>query len=116
MCLIKVSETDFKIIRSYGFRIVSDDSNPRIKDRVTACNAGFKNANGVIQLKVNVEKTSAVWLGIRSGDRPICQDLRIQWATEFTQLGIRFTAVLENMQVPHNGLLPRHCKVHLIYS
>ena len=60
----KNGNTDFKIIKSYGFSIKSDKTNPRIQDRVTACNAGFKNANGVIQLFVNVNRCPKLTEGL----------------------------------------------------
>lgn len=48
-------------------------------------------------LKMNVDKTKAVWLGAGARDRsPICSDLNVQWSRGFELLGIKF--IVDNMK------------------
>ena len=49
-------------------------------------------------LKINVDKTCAVWLGSKINDPPICQDLHIQWVNKFRLLGINFNVNLHEME------------------
>jgi len=49
-------------------------------------------------LKINVDKTCAVWLGSKVNDPPICQELNIQWVKEFRLLGIDFKVNLHEME------------------
>ena len=42
-------------------------------------------------LKLNIEKTYLAWLGKkRKSEEQICQDIKYQWCTQFTLLGIHF--------------------------
>ena len=48
----------------------------------------FRKCSG---LKMNVDKTKAVWLGVGARDKlPLCPDLNIQWSRNFDLLGIKF--------------------------
>lgn len=49
------SESDHVILRSAGFMLVVNGSNPAIKDRINAFNAQILNSNGVRSLTVNVD-------------------------------------------------------------
>lgn len=49
------SESDHVILRSAGFMLVVNGSNPAIKDRINAFNAQILNSNGVRSLAVNVD-------------------------------------------------------------
>lgn len=50
------SETDFAILEREGFQIITDSTNPAIKDRVMSMNAMFCNAKGERNYFVNVAK------------------------------------------------------------
>ena len=68
-------------------------------------------------LKINVEKTNAVWLGSKTNDRPMCTDLRIKWVTEFTLLGIHFNTQMDKMHDSnYNKALGAMEKVFKVYS
>ena len=55
----------------------------------------FKLCSG---LKMNVDKTNAVWLGSKAGSNEIlCPDLSLHWTQNFNLLGIKFNAHLDNM-------------------
>jgi len=48
-------------------------------------------------LKMNIEKTKAVWLGAGARDRPpICPEMPLQWSRNFELLGIKF--MVDNME------------------
>lgn len=49
------SESDHVIIRSFGFQIVVNGSNPMIKDRINAFNAQIMNSNNVRSFYVNTD-------------------------------------------------------------
>jgi hypothetical protein len=42
---VDATKSDIKIMRSIGFRVISDNSNPAIKDRVLAVNTAFEKGN-----------------------------------------------------------------------
>ena len=58
----------------------------------------FKTIEKVAGLKINVDKTSAVWLGSKSDEMPMCQDLGIRFVKEFTLLGNHFKTSLNDLQ------------------
>lgn len=47
------STTDHQILKKAGFKLVVDESNPPVKDRVTTMNIAFKNSKGVTTYFVN---------------------------------------------------------------
>ncbi len=47
------STTDHKILKKAGFKLVVDESNPAVKDRVTTMNMAFKDNKGVASYFVN---------------------------------------------------------------
>lgn len=47
------TNTNFAILESYGFKIMADNSNPRVEDRVNEVNALLENANGDRRLIIN---------------------------------------------------------------
>lgn len=50
------AETDFAILEREGFQIITDTTNPAVKDRVMSMNAMFCNAKGERNYYVNVAK------------------------------------------------------------
>jgi hypothetical protein len=46
-------DSDIKLLRNAGFKVIVSRSNPKVKDRITVANAAFKNANGVSTYFVN---------------------------------------------------------------
>jgi hypothetical protein len=48
--------TDIKLLKKAGFSVKAKDANPRVKTRVNATNAMFKNAGGEHRLFVNRDK------------------------------------------------------------
>ena len=49
-------------------------------------------------LKININKTKAVWFGSEAGSRrTLCSDEELDWADNFMLLGIQFDSKLENM-------------------
>lgn len=46
-------DSDIKLLRNAGFKVIVSKSNPKVKDRITVTNAAFKNANGVTTYFVN---------------------------------------------------------------
>lgn len=50
------SQTDITLLRDAGFKVVVNDSNPFVKDRILSVNAMFENAKGEIRAKVNTRK------------------------------------------------------------
>ena len=58
----------------------------------------FSNFATCSGLKVNVEKTHVVWLGIKKNNiTKLGQNLDLQWNTEFTLLGIKFCVEMDDM-------------------
>jgi len=53
---VNASETDIKLLRSAGFHVVVNASNPPVKDRVNAMNAMFCNAAGERRYYVNTKR------------------------------------------------------------
>lgn len=47
------SDTDISLLKKARFKVVTDASNPRVKDRITAMNSGFRNAKGQSDYLVN---------------------------------------------------------------
>lgn len=50
------SESDHTILKKAGFRLVVNGNNPRVKDRINACNAQILNSNGYRNLYVNTKQ------------------------------------------------------------
>ena len=51
-------------------------------------------------LKININKTKAVWFGSAAGsDMTLCPDEGLDWTDTFTLLGIQFDSKLEKMEV-----------------
>ena len=52
-------------------------------------------------LKMNVDKTKAIWIGAMSGsNKKLCQEVKPDWHTgDFERLGIRLNCYLENLWV-----------------
>lgn len=50
---VNATESDLSLLRQAGFRVVSNESNPNIKDRIMATNGMFCNALGERRLYVN---------------------------------------------------------------
>ena len=74
--------------------ILLDGDEQSLRLTVNTLNA-FRQCSG---LKINLEKTSAVWLGSKAGSgEHICQDLGLTWTHNFTLLGINFNSNLEYM-------------------
>ena len=49
-------------------------------------------------LKINMDKTNAIWLGSKAGcEDKLCEDLNLTWTDSFTLLGLHFEAKLTNM-------------------
>lgn len=49
------STSDLQLLASAGFEIISDDSNPRVKNRINSMKAAFCNAVGDRRYRVNVK-------------------------------------------------------------
>ena len=57
----------------------------------------FFNLSG---LKISISKTKAIWFGKDyASTLELCPDLKLDWAKEFTLLGMKFQNNLENMEV-----------------
>jgi len=50
------SESDLSLLRTAGFAVYVDSTNPGVKDRVNAVNAMFLNAYGERRYKVNIDQ------------------------------------------------------------
>ena len=48
------SDTDIQILKKYGFKVVVDNTNPQVKDRITTMNISFKNSKSEIKYFINV--------------------------------------------------------------
>ena len=73
-------------------------------------------------LCVNREKTQAVWLGNRAGElTDICPDIKMNWSTEFTILGLDMSCDLLNIETRNyekilskiKGIIKIHSKRNL---
>jgi len=53
---VNATITDISLMRHAGYRVLQKNINPPIKDRITAANAAFCNANGVRQVFVDTKK------------------------------------------------------------
>lgn len=53
---VNATITDITLMRHAGYRVMQKNVNPPIKDRITASNAAFCNANGVRQVFVDTKK------------------------------------------------------------
>ena len=91
---IKIGTEEF-LIRQYA-----DDTFLFLDGKEESLRAAlniFRNFHLCSGLKINVEKTCAVWVGRGSLQRlPICEDLALQWCRSFKLLGITFD--IDNMQ------------------
>ena len=58
--------------------------------------SNFQKLSG---LKINLSKTKAVWFGKEyNSTMKLCPDLKLEWAKDFTLLGIKFDNYLQNME------------------
>ena len=70
-------------------------SEENLRNALTTLNNFFKLSG----LRISVSKTKAIWFGSGFDDsRQLCPDLKLDWASQFTLLGINFTNDLENME------------------
>lgn len=53
---VDASKTDISLLKDAGFKVVVDNSNPYIKDRILSVNGLFQNAKGERRLRVNTKK------------------------------------------------------------
>jgi len=53
---VKTTETDVSLLKMAGFKVVTETTNPAIKDRVNSMNAMLLNSNGERRYRVNVER------------------------------------------------------------
>lgn len=52
---LDASESDLSLLGNAGFYVMSNPSNPRVKDRVLAMNAMIENGEGIRRMKVNLQ-------------------------------------------------------------
>lgn len=48
-------DTDIKLLKKAGFKVIVGKSNPRVKDRITSMNVAFKNSKDIREYLVNAE-------------------------------------------------------------
>ena len=53
---VDASQNDIALLKQAGFQVIVNNSNPAVKDRITATNTAFCNANGERKYKVNVKR------------------------------------------------------------
>jgi hypothetical protein len=53
---VNASSSDIQLLKSAGFNVLSDKSNPLIKDRVLSVNSLFRNGKGIRRLFINTDK------------------------------------------------------------
>ena len=75
----------------------------------------FKRCSG---LQMNVEKTQAIWLGIKDTNPPkLCPDINLKWSQNFSLLGIIFTDNLqETIEINYDPKLKEIENVLKAYS
>ena len=85
---IKVDRTEF-LIGQYADDtfLLLDGEEGSLREALNI----FRNFHLCSGLRINVEKTCAVWVGRDSLQKqPICEDLGLQWTRSFKLLGIKF--------------------------
>lgn len=70
------------------------------ENNLRTCLTIIQSFSHVSGLKINIEKTSAVWFGaMENANLRLCQDIGLQWAESFKLLGMYFDNKLDNLQV-----------------
>jgi hypothetical protein len=68
------------------------------EDSLKAALETFKKFFRCSGLKINLDKTQAIWLGNMAGsEKKLCQDVKLKWDTEFVLLGIRYSTLENNI-------------------
>lgn len=93
---IKIHELEHRLAQ------YADDTQLMLDANELSLQAAFKTLNtfyNISGLKVNTEKTKAVWIGSRMGSSiKLCKDTQLDWDSDtFIILGITFSAHVDDL-------------------